>query len=158
LTFPLVYYYYYFLFFSQVPLFKNLVSFECCPNLDLSPLVSDRSELEPELSESLSVRGEQRARTFLAGPPPLCATRTFASTQLFTSTHSNMDWQPQDEPLRQLASCLKDSLNGQDQSVRKQAEEVSQFSFSFLFSAPTHNPPALSRPSCKEYRQLDRPE
>ncbi|CAI7671587.1 hypothetical protein N7533_005980 [Penicillium manginii] len=56
-----------------------------------------------------------------------------------------MDWQPQDEPLRQLASCLKDSLNGQDQSVRKQAEEMlSQATSSpdyvnyitYLFSTP----------------------
>lgn len=36
-----------------------------------------------------------------------------------------MSWQPQDEPLRQLAQCLKDSLSGHDQSVRKNAEIVS---------------------------------
>ncbi|KAJ5926010.1 hypothetical protein N7454_007520 [Penicillium verhagenii] len=35
-----------------------------------------------------------------------------------------MDWQPQDEPLRQLACCLRDSLNGQDPALRKQAEEM----------------------------------
>ncbi|KAJ5704065.1 hypothetical protein N7493_011203 [Penicillium malachiteum] len=35
-----------------------------------------------------------------------------------------MDWQPQDEPLRQLACCLRDSLNGQDNAIRKQAEEM----------------------------------
>ncbi|KAJ5991954.1 hypothetical protein N7451_007678 [Penicillium sp. IBT 35674x] len=35
-----------------------------------------------------------------------------------------MDWQPQDEPLRQLACCLRDSLNGQDPTLRKQAEEM----------------------------------
>lgn len=36
-----------------------------------------------------------------------------------------MDWQPQDEPLRQLVEYLKDSLNGYDQEVRKHAEQVS---------------------------------
>lgn len=36
-----------------------------------------------------------------------------------------MDWQPQDEPLRQLAGYLKDSLNGYDQEARKHAEQVS---------------------------------
>ncbi|KAJ5091286.1 armadillo-type protein [Penicillium alfredii] len=35
-----------------------------------------------------------------------------------------MDWQPQDEPLRQLACCLRDSLNGQNPTVRKQADEM----------------------------------
>lgn len=35
-----------------------------------------------------------------------------------------MDWQPQDEPLRQLAHCLKNSLNSYDHVARKQAEQV----------------------------------
>ncbi|OAL05080.1 ARM repeat-containing protein [Phaeosphaeriaceae sp. SRC1lsM3a] len=33
-----------------------------------------------------------------------------------------MAWQPDDEPLRQLAQCLKDSLTGQNPSVQKNAE------------------------------------
>lgn len=37
-----------------------------------------------------------------------------------------MDWQPQDEPLRQLAQCLKDSLRGHDQNALKNAEAVSR--------------------------------
>lgn len=41
-----------------------------------------------------------------------------------------MDWQPQDEPLRQLAGYLKDSLNAYDQGARKHAEQVS-FTLSF---------------------------
>lgn len=36
-----------------------------------------------------------------------------------------MAWQPDDEPLRQLAQCLKDSLTGQNPSVQKNAEIVS---------------------------------
>ena len=36
-----------------------------------------------------------------------------------------MAWQPEDEPLRQLAVCLRDSLNGQDRAALKQAEQVS---------------------------------
>ncbi|EEH50569.1 uncharacterized protein PADG_06648 [Paracoccidioides brasiliensis Pb18] len=35
-----------------------------------------------------------------------------------------MAWQPQDEPLRQLAGFLNDSLNGSDSSVRKHAEQM----------------------------------
>ncbi|KAJ5578562.1 uncharacterized protein N7459_007526 [Penicillium hispanicum] len=62
-----------------------------------------------------------------------------------------MDWQPQDEPLRQLACCLRDSLNGQDQSIRRQAEEMlAQATASpdyvnyitYLFSTP-QSPPAV---------------
>ncbi|KAF2197588.1 transportin-2 [Delitschia confertaspora ATCC 74209] len=33
-----------------------------------------------------------------------------------------MTWQPQEEPLRQLAQCLKDSLSGHDPSAQKNAE------------------------------------
>ncbi|EEQ89684.1 hypothetical protein RJZ56_000149 [Blastomyces dermatitidis] len=35
-----------------------------------------------------------------------------------------MAWQPQDQPLRQLAGFLNDSLNGSDSSVRKHAEQM----------------------------------
>ncbi|KAL1983607.1 hypothetical protein VTN96DRAFT_10186 [Rasamsonia emersonii] len=35
-----------------------------------------------------------------------------------------MEWQPQDEPLRQLAGYLRDSLNSYDRAVRKHAEEM----------------------------------
>lgn len=35
-----------------------------------------------------------------------------------------MEWQPQDEPLRQLACCLRDSLNAYDRNAQKQAEQV----------------------------------
>lgn len=34
-------------------------------------------------------------------------------------------WQPQEEPLRQLSSCLKDSLSGHNKNAQKQAETVS---------------------------------
>ncbi|KAJ5089277.1 hypothetical protein N7532_007961 [Penicillium argentinense] len=64
-----------------------------------------------------------------------------------------MDWQPQDEPLRQLACCLRDSLNGQDQSIRKQAEEVqcslklppppTMSTTSPIFFPPRRPPPAV---------------
>lgn len=36
-----------------------------------------------------------------------------------------MAWQPQDEPLRQLSGCLKDSLSGHNKAAQKQAEIVS---------------------------------
>lgn len=36
-----------------------------------------------------------------------------------------MAWQPQEESLRQLACCLKDSLSGHDQTAQKRATEVS---------------------------------
>lgn len=51
-----------------------------------------------------------------------------------------MDWQPQDEPLRQLACCLRDSLNGQNPALRKQAEEVSHH---FFFHFPLCSFPSL---------------
>ncbi|KAA8651479.1 hypothetical protein EYZ11_004548 [Aspergillus tanneri] len=35
-----------------------------------------------------------------------------------------MDWHPQDEPLRQLACCLRDSLNPYDRNAQKQAEQM----------------------------------
>jgi hypothetical protein len=40
-----------------------------------------------------------------------------------------MDWQPQEEPLRQLACCLRDSLIGGIGPARKQAEQVMAFPF-----------------------------
>ncbi|EFQ92692.1 hypothetical protein PTNB73_05255 [Pyrenophora teres f. teres] len=35
-----------------------------------------------------------------------------------------MAWQPQEEPLRQLTQCLRDSLSGHDQNARKNAGEM----------------------------------
>ncbi|RMJ22441.1 importin beta-2 subunit [Aspergillus sp. HF37] len=35
-----------------------------------------------------------------------------------------MEWQPQDDPLRQLAYCLRDSLNAYDRVAQKQAEQM----------------------------------
>jgi hypothetical protein len=40
-------------------------------------------------------------------------------------TTTTMAWQPDEEPLRQLVQCLKDSLTGQNPSVQKNAEIVS---------------------------------
>jgi transportin-1 len=37
----------------------------------------------------------------------------------------DMAWQPEEEPLRQLSSCLRDSLSGHNKNVQKQAEIVS---------------------------------
>ncbi|KAJ5088710.1 hypothetical protein N7456_012326 [Penicillium angulare] len=60
-----------------------------------------------------------------------------------------MDWQPQEEPLRQLACCLRDSLNGQNPELRKQAEQMLGQALSspdyinyitYIFSTP-HAPP-----------------
>lgn len=45
-----------------------------------------------------------------------------------------MDWSPQDEPLRQLIFCLRDSLNGFDRNLQKQAEQVSFFFFCPFFT------------------------
>lgn len=36
-----------------------------------------------------------------------------------------MAWQPQAEPLNQLAQCLRDSLSGHDPTAQKNAELVS---------------------------------
>ncbi|KAH1486035.1 hypothetical protein LV164_006720 [Aspergillus fumigatus] len=35
-----------------------------------------------------------------------------------------MEWQPQDEPLRQLACCLRDSLHPHNRAAQKQAEQM----------------------------------
>jgi transportin-1 len=35
-----------------------------------------------------------------------------------------MAWHPQEEPLRQLSGCLKDSLSGHNKTAQKQAEIV----------------------------------
>ncbi|GFF23048.1 importin beta-2 subunit, putative [Aspergillus udagawae] len=35
-----------------------------------------------------------------------------------------MDWKPQDEPLRQLACCLRDSLHPHNRTAQKQAEQM----------------------------------
>jgi hypothetical protein len=37
-----------------------------------------------------------------------------------------MSWQPEEQTLRQLAQCLKDSLGGHDPNARKNAELVRQ--------------------------------
>jgi hypothetical protein len=44
-----------------------------------------------------------------------------------------MEWQPQDEPLRQLACCLRDSLHPHNRAAQKQAEQVG---FTLLFRSP----------------------
>ena len=36
-----------------------------------------------------------------------------------------MAWQPEEQPLRQLSDCLKDSLSGHNKNAQKQAEMVS---------------------------------
>lgn len=36
-----------------------------------------------------------------------------------------MAWQPEQEQLRQLSACLKDSLSGHNKNAQKQAEIVS---------------------------------
>ena len=36
-----------------------------------------------------------------------------------------MAWQPEEQPLRQLSGCLKDSLSGHNKNAQKQAEIVS---------------------------------
>lgn len=36
-----------------------------------------------------------------------------------------MAWQPEEEPLRQLANCLRDSLGGHNKNAQQQAEIVS---------------------------------
>lgn len=40
-----------------------------------------------------------------------------------------MNWQPQQEPLRQLARYLRDSLNGANLPARAEAEQVMSFPF-----------------------------
>ena len=37
-----------------------------------------------------------------------------------------MAWQPEQDALRQLSGCLKDSLSGHDKNAQKQAEIVSK--------------------------------
>jgi len=58
---------------------------------------------------------------------------TFAATSVSIVT---MEWQPQDEPLRQLAGYLRDSLNAYDRAVQKQAEQVSLQPVAACFSRP----------------------
>lgn len=48
-----------------------------------------------------------------------------ASRSILPEHLENMDWQPQEEPLRQLAQYLKDSLSGHDTRTQKNAELVS---------------------------------
>ena len=40
-------------------------------------------------------------------------------------TPYTMEWQPQQEPLRQLACCLRNSLDGYNRTAQKEAEQVS---------------------------------
>ncbi|KAJ5997852.1 hypothetical protein N7522_009512 [Penicillium canescens] len=72
-----------------------------------------------------------------------------------------MDWQPQEEPLRQLACCLRDSLIGGIGPARKQAEQMLAQATSspdyinyitYLFSTP--HPPASSGISNAEYSTI----
>ncbi|PYI04815.1 importin subunit beta-2 [Aspergillus sclerotiicarbonarius CBS 121057] len=60
-----------------------------------------------------------------------------------------MEWQPQDDPLRQLACCLRDSLNPYDRPIQKQAEQMLVQATSspdyvnyitYLFSTPQPSP------------------
>ncbi|KAH8815861.1 armadillo-type protein [Xylogone sp. PMI_703] len=69
-----------------------------------------------------------------------------------------MAWQPQEEPLRQLSKCLKDSLSGQNQKQRKEAEDLLKQAnqspdinnyLTYLFSS-TQVPPSLNF-SASEY-------
>lgn len=50
---------------------------------------------------------------------------TTPSLRLSHFLPATMSWQPAPESLRQLASCLKDSLSGFDKNAQKQAEIVS---------------------------------
>lgn len=43
-----------------------------------------------------------------------------------------MEWQPQEEPLGQLAYCLRDSLNSYNSAAQKQAEQVCR---AFVFNS-----------------------
>ncbi|KAN0070709.1 Armadillo-type fold [Elaphomyces granulatus] len=63
-----------------------------------------------------------------------------------------MAWQPEDGPLRQLAGYLRDSLNGYDRNLQKQAEQMLIQAtanpdfvnyLTFLFCTP-HVPPAVA--------------
>lgn len=47
----------------------------------------------------------------------------FFIVTLYTS--GTMEWQPQQEQLRQLAYCLRDSLNPSNRTAQKEAEQVS---------------------------------
>ena len=40
---------------------------------------------------------------------------------------AKMAWEPQEEALKQLSGCLKDSLSGHNKNAQKQAEIVSFF-------------------------------
>ena len=110
------------------------------------------------MSSELTMRDNRPSLNLRHGPPPSLTTRRHCllllppPQPLFRranprgdppaphckpTTHPptlTMDWQPQDEQLRQLAQCLKDSLSGQDQTAMKNAEIVSQ-------SPPPHSAP-----------------
>src|SRR5262245_8580856 len=61
--------------------------------------------------------------------PVLAADHTWSGRRPPPALHppapSAMAWQPDEEPLRQLAQCLRDSLSGQDPTAMKNAEVVS---------------------------------
>ena len=47
-----------------------------------------------------------------------------------------MAWQPEEEPLRQLSSCLRDSLSGHNKNAQKQAELVGEICKILLIGRP----------------------
>lgn len=71
-----------------------------------------------------------------------------------------MTWQPQDEPLRQLTQCLRESLSGYDQTTQKNAElmlkeakkspDVDKY-LAFVFSSS--QPPAAVNMDANTYNQ-----
>ncbi|KAL3425962.1 importin beta-2 [Phlyctema vagabunda] len=72
-----------------------------------------------------------------------------------------MAWQPQEEPLRQLSTCLKDSLSGHDKKAQKQAEimlsqakaspDINNY-LTYLFSSP--EPPAGLNYTPEQYHSV----
>jgi hypothetical protein len=70
--------------------------------------ISGRTTLHSALAPRLLIRISTTARETKPRVPSL----------------PKMTWQPQEEPLRQLALYLKDSLSGHDQNAQKNAELV----------------------------------
>ena len=56
-------------------------------------------------------------------------------------TPNTMEWQPQQEPLRQLACYLRNSLDGYNRTAQKEAEQVSAFSVPASAHASSYPPP-----------------
>ena len=70
-----------------------------------------------------------------------------------------MAWQPQEEPLRQLAQCLRDSLSGHDPNARKNAGEVSLLLLHTLSPYCADRDDCIDaqvRPNFTRYRQVPR--